>query len=196
MNKRVHIGNFPPNNTSQYFQELAEQQFLHLKYQHNNAITDEDDCRRRYVARCRFQKIAQQVIVQHGQYHLYYDDLRPSNILVMESDLTVNGVIDWEYTYVAPAEFTYSAPWWLLFESPEAWDLNNFMDRYRPHLQLFLGVLHVHENEQICQGSLKESQHLSDRMALSIENGLFWFCLAAMKSFMFNEIYWTFLDKR
>ncbi|EEH45264.1 uncharacterized protein PADG_01414 [Paracoccidioides brasiliensis Pb18] len=146
---------------SKYFQQLAEQQFLHLKYQRNDAITDEDDCRKKYVARCLFRQIAQRVLVQHGRFYLYCDDLRPSNVLVTESDLRVTGVIDWEYTYVAPAEFTYSAPWWLLFESPEAWDLDNFMDRYRPRLELFLKELRVHEDEQIRQGSLKESQRLS-----------------------------------
>ncbi|OJD10098.1 hypothetical protein AJ78_08752 [Emergomyces pasteurianus Ep9510] len=206
MNELIRVGNFPPDefvdsnhtfeSASKYFQQLAEQQFLHLKYQRNDAITDEDDCRKKYVARCLFRQIAQRVPVQHGRYHLFCDDLRPSNVLVTESDLRVNGVIDWEYTYVAPAEFTYSAPWWLLFESPEAWDLDNFMDRYRPRLELFLKELRVHEDEQIRQGSLKESQRLSERMALSIKDGLFWFCLAARNSFMFDEIYWTFLDEQ
>lgn len=32
-------------------------------------------------------------------------------------------------------------------------------------------------------------------MARSTDDGLFWFCLAARRSFMFDEIYWTFLDK-
>jgi hypothetical protein len=206
MNKLVRVGNFPPNkfvdcnhtfeSASEYFQQLADQQLLHLKFQRNDAITDEDDCRKKYVARCLFRQIAQRVTSQHGRYHLYCDDLRPSNVLVLESDLKVTGVIDWEYTYVAPAEFTYSAPWWLLFESPEAWDLGNFMDRYRPRLELFLNVLRVQEDEQIREGSLRESQRLSDKMALSIESGLFWFCLAARKSFMFDDIYWKFLDER
>jgi hypothetical protein len=31
-------------------------------------------------------------------------------------------------------------------------------------------------------------------MAQTMENGLFWFCLAARKSFMFDDIYCTFLD--
>lgn len=29
-----------------------------------------------------------------------------------------------------------------------------------------------------------------------MENGLFWFCLAARKSFMFDDIYWTFLHEK
>lgn len=43
---------------------------------------------------------------------------------------------------------------------------------------------------------MKNSQRLSDRMAQSMENGLFWFCLAARKSFMFDDIYWRFLDHK
>jgi hypothetical protein len=33
-------------------------------------------------------------------------------------------------------------------------------------------------------------------MAQSIENGLFWFYLAARKSFIFDDIYWRFLDHK
>lgn len=40
------------------------------------------------------------------------------------------------------------------------------------------------------------SQRLSDRMGQSMENGLFWFCLAARKSFMFDNVYWGFLDQK
>ncbi|PGG96223.1 hypothetical protein GX51_07929 [Blastomyces parvus] len=34
------------------------------------------------------------VSVQHDQYHLYCDDLHPSNVLVTESDLKITDVID------------------------------------------------------------------------------------------------------
>lgn len=96
---------------------------------------------------------------------------------------------------MAPAEFTYAAPWWPLFESPEEWelDLNTFLNRYRSCLQLFLKALRNCEDRELRRGSLTESQRLSDRMARSINDGLFWFCLAARKSFMFDEIYWSFL---
>lgn len=33
-------------------------------------------------------------------------------------------------------------------------------------------------------------------MAQSTENGIFWFCLAARKNFMFDDIYWEFLDRK
>ncbi|TPX25572.1 hypothetical protein DIZ76_011027 [Coccidioides immitis] len=183
MNELVRVGNLPPSifakNTfqtaSEYFQELATQQFLHLHHQRNDAVEDGHDCRKKYIARCLFRRIAREIQTEAGPFHLYCDDLRPSNVLTCDPDFMITGVIDWEFTYVAPAEFTYTAPWWLLLESPEAWesDLNAFLARYKPHLKLFLKVLRDCEGQQIRKGSIMESQHLSDRMAQSIENGLF-----------------------
>ncbi|PYI02492.1 phosphotransferase enzyme family protein [Aspergillus sclerotiicarbonarius CBS 121057] len=207
MNELVRAGNLPPaifgdktfGTAGEYFQELATQQLLHLQYQRNDVVEDEQDCRKKYLARYLFRKIARDLYQdQPGPFHLYCDDLRPSNVLVSGPEFTTTGVIDWEFTYVAPAEFTYTAPWWLLFESPEAWeaDLNAFLLRYTPRLQLFLGVLRSCETEQIQKGTMTESQRLSDHMAQSMDNGRFWFCLAARKSFMFDDIYWTFLDQR
>lgn len=206
MNELVRVGNCPPSvftehpfqTASEYFQELATQQFLHLKHQRNNAVKDEHDCRKKYIARCLFRKIARERPTEPGPFRLFCDDFRPSNALVSEQDLTPKGFIDWEYTYPAPVEFTFAAPWWLLFESPDVWgsDLNGFLVRYTPRLQLFLQVLRACEDRQIQEGVLTESQRLSDQMARSMENGLFWFCLAARKGFMFDDIYWTFLDEK
>ncbi|KAJ6088430.1 phosphotransferase enzyme family protein [Penicillium sp. IBT 16267x] len=207
MNELVRVGNLPPGafaegsccTAGEYFQDLAAQQLLHLRFQRNDAMDGELDCRKRYIARCLFRKIARIVPAkQSGPFHLYCDDLRPSNVLVSGSNLTVTSVIDWEYKYVAPAEFTYTAPWWLLFDSPEAWesDLNAFLYRYTPRLQLFLNILRSCEDEQIKVKAMEDSQRLSNKMAQSMENGLFWFCLAARKSFMFDDIYWTFLDQK
>lgn len=107
--------NFPKKTfqtASGYFRELATHQVLHLKHQRNNAVKGEHDCRKKYIARCLFWKVAQQLSFhEHGPFHLYCDDLRPSNVLVSGSELNITGVIDWEYTYVASAEFTYTAPW-------------------------------------------------------------------------------------
>ncbi|CDM27631.1 unnamed protein product [Penicillium roqueforti FM164] len=33
----------------------------------------------------------------------------------------IAGVVDWEFTYAAPTEFSYAPPWWLLIEKPEDW---------------------------------------------------------------------------
>jgi hypothetical protein len=85
-----------------------------------------------------------------------------------------------------------------LLQSPEDWegDLNLFLTRYTPRLRAFLEVLSYHGSKQIEQQLLSESQRLSSRMKDSMETGLFWVCLAARYSSMFDEIYWTFIDHR
>ncbi|KAG9258665.1 phosphotransferase enzyme family protein [Emericellopsis atlantica] len=208
MNELVRVGNLPPGifteesfqNASDYFQELASHQLLHLRYQRNNAVKDEQDCRKKYIARCLFRRIAREMPTKPRPFHLYCDDLRPSNVLVNDtgSDFEVTGVIDWEFTYVAPVEFTHVAPWWLLFESPEAWesDLRQFLARFKPRLELFLKCLRAIEDDQLQQGTLRGSQRLSEHMAPSMDNGRFWFCLAARKSFMFDDIYWQMIDEQ
>lgn len=119
-------------------------------------MEDERDCQEKYIARWLFRKIAQSIQTEPGPFHLCCDDFRPSNVLVSD-DFTITGVIDWEYTYVAPVEFTYVAPWWLLFESPEIWDLDQFLARYKPRLQLFLQILRRCEDEQIDKRTLRDS---------------------------------------
>ncbi|KAJ8071654.1 hypothetical protein OCU04_001975 [Sclerotinia nivalis] len=55
----------------------------------------------------------------------------------------ISAVVDLEFSYAAPSEFTYAAPWWLLLQGPEDWedDLNDFLTRYTPRLRLFLSAL-------------------------------------------------------
>lgn len=130
-----------------YFTALAEHHLSHLRRQRNDALTDEADCHKKFIARCLFRKLVRDISVEHrqGPFHLYCDDFRPSNILVDVRRFCVNAVIDLEFAYVAPAEFTYVAPWWLMLQSPEDWDsetdLDGFLTRYKPRLRLFLDVL-------------------------------------------------------
>ena len=207
MNELAQLANYPlqefPTHSfedaADYLESLAIQQLRHLQTQRNDAITDEIDCQKKYVARCLFRKITRNISTEyrHGPFCLFCDDLRPSNVLVNDINITVTGVIDWEFTYVAPAEFTYTAPWWLLLQNPEDWesDLTEFLARYIPRFRVFLETLRECETEKVQNGSLLDSQCLSERMAQSLENGLFWVCLAARYSSMFDEIYWGFLDK-
>jgi hypothetical protein len=187
------------SNAADYFEELARQHFHHLEFQRNDAVTDEADCRKKYIARCLFRRISRQ-ISKHcsGPFRLYCDDLRPDNVLVDPSRLIVAGVIDWEFAYAAPVEFTYAAPWWLLLERPEDWepDLDQFMVRFMPRFHTFLEALQDCEARKIKDGSLLQSQRLSTAMENSLETGLFWICLASRHSSMFDEIYWSFIDQR
>jgi aminoglycoside phosphotransferase (APT) family kinase protein len=208
MNRLAQFSNIPPGvfakrrftNAADYFEELAKQHLYHLEFQRNDAIRDEADCRKKYIARCLFRKISREIPKEHcdGPFRLFCDDLRPGNILIDASKLTVSGAIDWEFTYSAPAEFTYTAPWWLLLDRPEEWepDLNQFLARYMPRFHVFLETLRECETRKIIEGSLSDSQRLSDAMEMSMKTGLFWDCLASRHSSMFDEIYWTFIDQR
>ncbi|OOF92654.1 hypothetical protein ASPCADRAFT_517496 [Aspergillus carbonarius ITEM 5010] len=150
MNELMASANLPeatfPSHTfssaTAYFQALAGQHLSHLRLQQRDAVSSEENCRKKFIAR---------------PFRLYCDDFRPSNILV-ESDpscaIRVSGVIDW-----------------LLLQSPEDWanDLNEFLARYSPRLCTFLEVLRDCENKLIEQHLLSESQRLSPRMAQSME---------------------------
>ncbi|KAJ5584300.1 uncharacterized protein N7459_004100 [Penicillium hispanicum] len=208
INRLAQFSNLPLNvfdrqrfsNTADYFEELANHHLHHLELQRNDAITDEDDCQKKYIARCLFRKVSREVSQKHcnGPFRLYCDDLRPKNVLVDASKLVIAGVVNWEFTYAAPVEFTYAAPWWLLLEHPEDWDsdLNDFMVRFMPRFRTFLEALQECEDRKILDGSLLPAQRLSTAMEQSLETGMFWICLALRHSSMFDEIYWTFIDSK
>jgi len=134
MNELVSLGNFPPaklpsttfTTSSSYFAALADVNLIHLSTQRNDAIDSAEDCRRKYVARHLFRKLAREGHLSSAPsldpkpFRLFCDDLRPSNVLI-DAECRIVGVIDWEFSYAAPAEFTYSPPWWLLIETPEKW---------------------------------------------------------------------------
>lgn len=89
-----------------YFDELAQQHFYHLEFQRNDAILNEADCRKKYLARRLFRKISREIPREHCSepFRFYCDDLRPDDVLVDASKLVVTGVVDWEITYSAPVE--------------------------------------------------------------------------------------------
>lgn len=80
MNELVQLGNLPPHlhpqttfkTASTYFPALAEMHITHLTFQHNNAIESAKDCRRKYITRCLFRKLA---------IKPFCDDFRPANAL-------------------------------------------------------------------------------------------------------------------
>lgn len=59
-------------------------------------------------------------LLEKEPFKLWCDDLRPANVLFKEN-MHIAGVVDWEFTYAAPTEFSYAPPWWLLIEKPEDW---------------------------------------------------------------------------
>ncbi|PWY68482.1 hypothetical protein BO70DRAFT_432810 [Aspergillus heteromorphus CBS 117.55] len=80
-------------NAADYFDELACQHLYHLEHQRNDAVVDEIDCRKKYIARCLFRKISREISRGYcdGPFWLYCDDLRLESVLVEESSLAVTG---------------------------------------------------------------------------------------------------------
>ncbi|PKY00585.1 hypothetical protein P168DRAFT_299958 [Aspergillus campestris IBT 28561] len=207
MNELVRLGTLPRsklpvstfNSASSYFEALAELHISHLISQKNDAVNSADDCRRKFVARFLFRKIvrdqnhkSQWIFSDNGPFPIWCDDLRPGNVLV-DADLKIAGVVDWEFTYAAPVEFTHAPPWWLILEKPEYWlkGLDDWCIEYEKRLQLFLeGMTDCKEKE------LPGKQRLSDRMRHSWESGDFWIMYAARNNFAFDAIYWKKIDQR
>lgn len=207
MNELVGLANFPPERLSQdrfsnaatYFESLANDHLHHFETQRNDAVADEADCRKQYIARCLFRNVAREFskTYRDGPFPLLCDDLRPSNVLV-DGNLNVQSVIDWEFCYAGPSESSYCSPWWLLLACPETWepDIEDFLTHFTPRQKLFLEILQGHENELIQKDVQLDSPRLSDYMARSLEDGTFLFHLAATYSFSFDDIYWRFIHPK
>ncbi|KAH8168578.1 phosphotransferase enzyme family protein [Sarocladium implicatum] len=121
------------STSAEWYSALADMHMTQLVFQHNDAIEDEDDARDKYVARQLFRRLAAEgrlgsafdefADCQGGKevaFRLFSEDLRPSNVLI-DKDLRVVGVIDWEFAYVAPSQFSFDPPWWLLLRAPDDW---------------------------------------------------------------------------
>ncbi|KKK22873.1 hypothetical protein P175DRAFT_0527088 [Aspergillus ochraceoroseus IBT 24754] len=208
MNELVQLGNFPPSmlpqttfaTTSSYNKALAETQFLHLKTQRNDAFSSIEDCNAKYTARKIVCNLAESqglgISADSGPFKLFCDDLRPSNIL-LDQNMKIVAIIDWEFTYAAPLEYTFSPPWWLLLQMPEEWPAGVFdwQKHYQPRLETFLRALKNKEDASIACGDLTEAQRLSGRMKESWASGDFWLHYGLRKSWAFDDV-WPMMDAR
>ncbi|KAM5437060.1 hypothetical protein MferCBS31731_005715 [Microsporum ferrugineum] len=213
MNELVQLGGYPrallPSSpfisSSDYFKNLAEAQYTHLLTQRNDAIQSEEDCRRKYIIRKILLKLTRQsksnlmdeATSARREFKLFCDDLRPTNILVDEHSKIV-AVIDWEFTYAAPSEFTYSPPWWLLLETPEDWPLgtSDWAETYNIRLKTFLRAMKSREDVAIRNGYLSNAEErLSERMRDSWDSGAFWIGYGLRKSWAL-DIVWPYIDRK
>ncbi|KAJ5104785.1 hypothetical protein NUU61_002132 [Penicillium alfredii] len=126
VNELIRVGSLPQSSLpsyetifdsmSSYFEFLAELHIAHRKNQRNDAIESADDCRRKFVARHLFRKLAHERKLTErwepfdkGSFKIWCDDFRPANVLVNDAKKIV-GIMDLEFTYAAPIEFTYASP--------------------------------------------------------------------------------------
>ena len=219
MNEIVQLGTLPrsklPTTTystaSSYFQALAELHISHPQSQRNEANIEADvdtdlladTFRRRFVARYLFRKLVgdpgyrkQWIIHDNGPFPVWCDDFRP-DVLVDEAQEIV-GVVDWEFIYTAPVEFSYAPPWWLLLQKPEDWSegLDAWCTAYEKPLQTFPEAMRKCEDEAIKKKQLVEGQRLSNQMQDSWQSGNFWIMYAARNNFASDTIYWEKIDQR
>ncbi|KAI1120578.1 phosphotransferase family protein [Nemania abortiva] len=202
-------------SADEWYRALADMHMAQLVFQHNDAVEDEDDARDKYVARQLFRKLAAEGRLApetpepDDGFVLFSEDFRPANIL-LDKDLRVVGVIDWEFAYAAPAQFGSDPPWWLLLQEPDYWDggYRAWMEAYEPRLRTFLRVLEAEEEKMkmatdiaekvgcisLVDGEKKEVP-LSRRMRESWEKRTWMRNYAARKSWAFDFVWWKFLDE-
>ncbi|QPG98682.1 hypothetical protein C2857_007860 [Epichloe festucae Fl1] len=209
-NELVRLGTLPRRklpdstfaNSFEYFEALAQLHSDHLEHQRNDAVDSETDCRRKYIARRLFCKLIKERKVAsgahtNGPFKLWCDDFRPTNVL-LDANMQIVGVVDWEFTYAAPAEFCFAPPWWLLLEQPEYWPdgIEDWIEIYEVRLKTFLKAMMDAEERAIASGRLEEDQRLSPKMKASWDSGDFWFIYGARKNFAFDAIFWRELHSR
>lgn len=198
---------------------MADMHLAQLTFQHNDAVEDEDDARDKYVVRQLFRKLAydgrlatgfgpQNDDVCESTFRLFSEDLRPSNVLINE-DLKVVGVIDWEFAYAAPTHFSFDPPWWLLLESPERWPdgFEDWIEAYKPRLETFLSVLEDEEKSLRAERGVSngleslsissdEGLCLSQQMRRNWEDESWMIRYAARNSWVLDFIFYRYLDPK
>ncbi|KAI1172339.1 phosphotransferase [Nemania sp. FL0916] len=206
----------------EWYVALAEMHMAQLLFQHNDAVTSEDDCRNKYVARLVFRRLAKQGRLStfgfaeddwsarslknksstlapapsgSDSFRLWCDDFRAGNILLDDFD-EISAVIDWEFTYAAPTQFALDPPWWLLLSQAEEWpsSMDNWSQTYEPRLETWLSAMK--EAEESMEQPSPFSVPLSTYMRESWETGRFWLSYGARKSWFFDTAYWRYLDER
>ncbi|KAF4438625.1 hypothetical protein F53441_12758 [Fusarium austroafricanum] len=208
----------------EWYTALAEMHIAQLIFQHNDAVTSEDDCRNKYVARQIFRRLARQGKLStfgfaedswssqsseippetlspcpsnSDSFRLWGDDFRAGNILLTETN-EIAALIDWEYTYVGPTQFTLDPPWWLLLETLEmcSTGLDDWIETYESRLNIWLSAMEKAETSMPKSTPNALPGPLSRYMRESWQTGRFFLSYAARKSWAFDAMYWNFLDER
>ncbi|CAI7651888.1 unnamed protein product [Penicillium manginii] len=153
-----------------------------------------DDCRRNFISRQLFYKLARDKKLSlpcygNGPFEIWCDDFRPANILLNEKNIA--GVVDWEFDQWS---FPYAPPWWLFIEKPEYWSkgIEDWAQEFDRRLKTFLTAMRRCED--------MDTQHsqrwLSDQTQRSWESGDILVLYAILHSFAFDAIYWQKIDRR
>ena len=176
--------------TIEYFEYVLQQDLLQLQRQ-PNSICGPFTAKSEFITLRVLQALLPRLInkdYEHGPFKLICDDFGLANLLVRsEDDLTVVGVIDFEWVYSGPAQLFGSAPWWLLQDRPinTEWDFQSegfpeVSDRYFRHLEIFTRVLE--EEESKMKGHQDKS--LSALVKWSQTSGAMWIHMLLSSGFL------------
>jgi hypothetical protein len=84
--------------SSEFYSALPDMHLQQLSFQRNLACSSADDCRKKYIARQLFRKLAAEGRLadsefDRGPFRLWCEDFRPGNVLIHE-DETIAAVVD------------------------------------------------------------------------------------------------------
>ncbi|KAF7546380.1 hypothetical protein G7046_g9317 [Stylonectria norvegica] len=173
-------------STTEYFHHVVDRDLQHLHSQ-PNSVDDEHDARQKYI----YFNIMKALIPRHvmpgsnkGPFKLMCDDFQPTNMIVNnEQDLKVIAVLDWEWSYTAPAQLVDSTPTWLLIESPHVWaSVDDRLARFNAHLELYTRLLEEEELKMLGE-DIAQDQKPSTALRASQEDGRQWFHLLILRGF-------------
>ncbi|KAI5208696.1 hypothetical protein E4T39_01399 [Aureobasidium subglaciale] len=188
----------PFDTAADYMNNLLEQNMKQL-YEQRNSIDDAEDARRKFILRRRMQALVPyfKSRLDTGPFKLFCDDMHPRNILIDEHTHQITAIIDWEWTYAAPREFSFRPPSWLVLEGPSGWTTSSEI-AFGRQMSLFLQALEGVEqkNESTIAPKEPEEPPLSSLMRQSFEDGTFWFVQLLLESFNFDEeVIWPNLER-
>lgn len=117
-------------------------------------------------------------------FKLTCDDFQPTNMIVNnKQDLKVIAVIDWEWSYTAPAQLVNSTPAWLVIESPNAWaSVDERLARFNKHLELYTQILEEEEPKVLGDG-VSKGQKPSTMLHACRKDGRQWFHFIILRGF-------------
>ncbi|KAG9604882.1 hypothetical protein KCU77_g945, partial [Aureobasidium melanogenum] len=185
--------------TTEYMRNLVQQNITHL-HEQRNSIDDAADARRKFVLRCRMMELVPYFVsLDHdtGPFKLFCDDFRFGNVLMNETTLKFTGVINWEWAYTAPYQFSFCPPSWLILERPTSWTEDE-EQHHEQKLAIFLECLEDDENKRQSETSPEppKDHRMSSLMRKSFEDETFWFMQLLQEAFAFDEeVLWLKLEK-
>lgn len=150
-----------------------------------NSVDDAEDARNKFV----YWKVMKALVTRQvlpgrdkGPFKFMCDDFQPTSMIVNnEKDLKIVAVIDWEWSYTAPAQIVGSTPSWLLIETSNAWpSIDGRFARFQRHLELYSRILEE-EEQKVLGVDVLEDEKPSVLLRECQKQGRQWFHLLLLR---------------